>query len=56
MELAQIFIVYAEWIFFTAWGTAVAALAAVAFGRDVVAPADGKPSTGNPKLPATSSL
>jgi hypothetical protein len=56
MELAQAFIVYAEWIFFTAWGTALAALAAVAFGRDIAAPIDDKARSGNPKLPVAHSL
>jgi hypothetical protein len=44
MDLTQTFIVYAEWIFFTGWGMALAAVSAVAFGRDIRAIA-GRSST-----------
>jgi hypothetical protein len=54
MELAQVFIVYAEWIFFTAWGTALAALAAIAFGRDIVS--SDRPDRNHSKLPSSPSL
>jgi hypothetical protein len=56
MELAQVFIVYAEWIFFTAWGTALAALAAVAFGRDLVSSAEDKSKRVDSQLPSVQSL
>jgi hypothetical protein len=36
MDLVQAFIVYAEWIFFIAWGTLLAAVSAIAFGSDLV--------------------
>jgi hypothetical protein len=36
MDLAQVFISYAEWIFFTAWGMVLAAVSVVAFGRDIL--------------------
>jgi hypothetical protein len=36
MDLAQAFILYAEWIFFAAWGMVLAALSAIAFGRDIL--------------------
>ena len=34
MDLAQV-IFYAGWIFFAAWGMALAALSVIAFGRDI---------------------
>jgi hypothetical protein len=34
MDLAQILISYAEWIFFTAWGMVLAAVSVIAFRRD----------------------
>jgi hypothetical protein len=36
MDTAQVFIFYAGWIFFTAWGMVLAAVSAIAFGRDIV--------------------
>jgi len=36
MDTAQVFIFYAGWIFFTAWGMVLAAASAIAFGRDIV--------------------
>ena len=34
MDLAQVFIFVAGWIFFAAWGVVLAAVGIVAFGRD----------------------
>ncbi len=34
MDLAQVFIYVAEWIFFGVWALALAAVSVVAFGRD----------------------
>jgi hypothetical protein len=36
MDLAQAFIFYAGWFFFTAWGMVLAAVSAIAFGRDIL--------------------
>jgi len=36
MDLAQVFISYAGWIFSVAWGTVLAAISVIAFGRDIV--------------------
>jgi len=36
MDVAQAFIFYAEWIFFVAWGSLLAAVSVVAFGNDLV--------------------
>jgi hypothetical protein len=36
MDLAQVFIVYAGWIFSVAWGTVLAAVSVIAFGRDIL--------------------
>jgi hypothetical protein len=36
MDLAQAFIVYAGWIFSVAWGTVLAAVSLIAFGRDIL--------------------
>jgi hypothetical protein len=36
MDLAQAFIVYAGWIFSVAWGTVLAAVSVIAFGRDIL--------------------
>jgi hypothetical protein len=36
MDTAQVLIFYAGWIFFTAWGMVLAAVSAIAFGRDIV--------------------
>ncbi|MGA6981684.1 MAG: hypothetical protein WCC95_02710 [Candidatus Sulfotelmatobacter sp.] len=35
MEVAQNFIFDAGWIFFSAWATVLAAVSAIAFGRDI---------------------
>lgn len=35
MDLAQVFIFYLGWFFFAAWGTVLAAVGVVAFGRDI---------------------
>lgn len=35
MDLAQAFIFTVGWVFFAAWGTVLAALSAVTFGRDI---------------------
>lgn len=48
MDLVQTFIIYAEWIFFIAWGTVLAALSAIAFGRDLLA--FGEPATAEKKV------
>lgn len=37
MELAQVFIFDLGWAFFAAWGTVLAAISVVAFGRDIFA-------------------
>jgi hypothetical protein len=36
MDLAQVSIFDLGWIFFAAWGTVLAALSAIAFGRDLL--------------------
>jgi hypothetical protein len=36
MDTAQVFVFYAGWVFFTAWGMVLAAVSAIAFGRDIV--------------------
>jgi hypothetical protein len=36
MDVAQAFVVYAGWIFSVGWGTVLAALSAIAFGRDIL--------------------
>jgi uncharacterized membrane protein len=36
MDLAQAFIVYAGWVFSVAWGTVLAAVSVIAFGRDIL--------------------
>ena len=36
MDLAQVFIFVAEWIFFVAWGLALVAVSVVAFGKDII--------------------
>jgi hypothetical protein len=36
MDLAQAFIIYAGWIFSIAWGTLLAAVSVIAFGRDIL--------------------
>jgi hypothetical protein len=42
MDLPQVFIFDAGWIFFAAWGMVVAGLGIFAFGRDVLASAGWK--------------
>jgi hypothetical protein len=37
MDLAQVFIFDLGWLFFAAWGTVLAAVSVVAFGRDIFA-------------------
>jgi hypothetical protein len=49
MDMVQAFIVYAEWIFFIAWGTILAAISAIAFGRDLVAVSE--PGNGEKERP-----
>jgi hypothetical protein len=44
MDMAQVFIFDVGWIFFTAWGTALAVLGIIAFGRDVLPSTDRKTS------------
>jgi hypothetical protein len=36
MDMAQVVIFDLGWVFFTAWGTVLAAVSAVAFGRDLL--------------------
>jgi hypothetical protein len=36
MDLAQAFIFDLGWVFFAAWGTVLAAVSAIAFGRDLL--------------------
>jgi hypothetical protein len=36
MDMAQVFIFDLGWVFFVAWGTVLAAVSAVAFGRDLL--------------------
>jgi hypothetical protein len=45
MDLAQVFIFDLGWAFFAAWGTALAAVTVIAFGRDIVASSDRETST-----------
>jgi hypothetical protein len=49
MDWAQAFILYAEWIFFIAWGTVLAAMSAIIFGRDLVA--FSEPAAGEKERP-----
>lgn len=37
MDMVQLLIFDAGWIFFAAWGMALAAVSVVAFGRDILA-------------------
>jgi len=36
MDLAQAFIIYAGWIFSVAWGTLLATVGVIVFGRDIL--------------------
>ena len=36
MDMVPVFIFEAGWIFFAAWGMALAAVSVIAFGRDIV--------------------
>jgi hypothetical protein len=36
MDLVQLFISIAGWVFFTAWGMVLAAVSVIAFGRDIL--------------------
>jgi hypothetical protein len=36
MDLAQAFVSYAGWIFSVTWGTVLAAISMIAFGRDIL--------------------
>jgi len=36
MDLVQMFILVAEWVFFAAWGMVLTAISIIAFGRDLV--------------------
>ena len=36
MDMVQVFIFDLGWIFFAAWGMALAAVSAIAFGRDIL--------------------
>ncbi|MFZ0771747.1 MAG: hypothetical protein WCA49_24040 [Candidatus Sulfotelmatobacter sp.] len=36
MDIAQVFIFDLGWVFFAAWGMVLAAVSAVAFGRDLL--------------------
>jgi hypothetical protein len=38
MDLAQVVIFDLGWIFFAVWGTVLAVLSAVAFGRELIQP------------------
>jgi hypothetical protein len=46
MDMAQVFIIDLGWVFFIAWGTVLAAVSAVAFGRELlpfISPPSRKP-------------
>jgi hypothetical protein len=43
VDLAQVFIFVAGWIFFAAWGLALVVVSVVAFGRDILAAANLPP-------------
>jgi hypothetical protein len=49
MDMVQAFMFYAEWIFFISWGTVLAALSAIAFGRDLVTVSE--PTAGEQERP-----
>jgi hypothetical protein len=36
MDVAQVFVLVAGWIFFAAWGIVLSAISVVAFGRDLL--------------------
>jgi hypothetical protein len=36
MDVVQIFILTAEWVFFAAWGMIVATVSVIAFGRELL--------------------
>lgn len=36
MDLVQVFVIYAGWLFFTVWGMVLVAVSVVAFGRDIL--------------------
>ncbi len=40
MDMVQVFIFDAGWIFFAAWGMVLAAVSVIAFGRDIRAEAE----------------
>lgn len=48
MDIAQVFIFDLGWIFFIAWGTVLAAVSVIAFGRDILG-LDRQPERENNK-------
>jgi hypothetical protein len=44
MDLAQLLISYAEWIFFIAWGALLAAVSVITFARDILPVAQRAPA------------
>jgi hypothetical protein len=44
VDLAQVFIFVAGWIFFAAWGLALVAVSVVAFGRELLFSTEEKPA------------
>jgi hypothetical protein len=44
VDLAQVFIFVAGWIFFAAWGLALVVVSVVAFGRDIFAATSLQPA------------
>lgn len=53
MDLAQVFIFYLGWFFFAAWGTVLAAVSLVAFGRDIFSFSFGESGSGDPESDET---
>jgi hypothetical protein len=44
MDLAQVLVFVVGWIFFAAWGTVLAAVSVIAFGRDLLSSTERKTS------------
>jgi hypothetical protein len=39
VDIAQVFIFVAGWVFFAAWGMVLAAISVIAFGKDILSEA-----------------
>jgi hypothetical protein len=50
MEMTQVFVFDAGWIFFAAWGLVLAAVSLIAFGRDLLRFGQGKTGENNRQI------